>query len=203
MGAAMRAIPILILVVLALTACDFSDRMLNDISFGEEIDLEYETALQRSEFVLSKWFPKGLDPDRSKPEEGVFWTVWHYYPSTWNRETKRRRAHLEVMEAGEGKVRVGVAVVYQINDNIDNPHVIDEARWVKATREYDFAERIEKQIARPYLDTKPSAYWQEKHLPQRRKTLRPDLVDRTQDVDLEEVDPIDDPDKEMPRTAGR
>ncbi|MHC4548939.1 MAG: hypothetical protein ACYTEZ_09185 [Planctomycetota bacterium] len=186
----MRALGVLLLASLA--GCVNTDRRLQDLTWGQEIDGDYDQMVARARWVLEKQFPNGLDPDRTNEEEGDFWTVWDHKISVLYRKTQRRRAHLKVEDAGEGKVRIGVAVITQLNDNIDNPHSIEEARWVKTQRDQEWAKRIEDQIARRYLAAKPSEAWKEKHRETKRKTLRPDLVDRHQDVDLEEEDEVKD-----------
>ena len=128
-----------------------------------------------------------LDPDRTKEDEADFWTLWDYKTSMWYRKTTRRRAHVIVEDAGEGMVRVGVAVITQINDNMDNQHSIEDARWVKTEPDTEWAMRIEQQIGRRYLDAEPSEAWKEKNREEKRKGLRPDLADRYRDVDLGEA----------------
>lgn len=193
---------VLLLAAATLAACDSSERQLKDLSWGEPFESDFDSALERTRWVLGKEFPKGFDPDLSKEEEGVFWTVWHYYPSTWYRETKRARAHVEIEDLGEGKLRIGVAVVQQINDNIDNPSIIEEARWVGTQRDFERSVLIEQRIRRDYLKVEPSAYFEEKHRSEPRKGLRPDIIDRSRDVDLEKIDDLDDPDRELPRATG-
>lgn len=199
----MRAIAIISLLVLAaLPACDSSTSKLKDVSWGGEFDGDYQAVLDRTRYVLAKQFPLGLDPDLSSEEAGEFWTVWHYHMSAWYRESKRVRAHIKVEDAGSGKVRLGVAVVSQLNDNIDNPSIKEEARWVRTSRDPEWASRLENSIARRYLKVEPSKYWEEKHLPKKRETMREDILDRNKDVDLEELERPDRPDKQPPKTTG-
>ena len=164
-----------------------TQQKLDDLSWGQPFKGEYDDVLARAKWVLEKEFPRGFDPDKSNEDDGDFWTVWDHKVSMWYRETTRARAHLKIEEAGEGEVRLGVAVVTQINDNIDNPHSIEEARWVKTSRDAEWAVRIEEAIARRYLKAKPSGYFEEVHRSkEKNRSMRPDLVDRYKDVDLTE-----------------
>lgn len=187
----------LLLALLLAGACKNTDGKLENLAWGAEVKGEYADVLERAVFVLRKEYPKGLDPDRTRQDEGDLWTVWDYRVSTWYRETKRSRARVKIEDLGGGKVRVGVAVVEQLNDNIENPSVIEEARWVKTQRDADAEQRIEQRIAQRYLELKPSEYFEEKHREEPRRDLRPDLVDRSRDVNLEEAGEID-PDRSPP-----
>ena len=179
---------VLLAALLAVAACSQyrTQKKLDDLSWGQPFNGEYDDVLARAKWVLEKEFPKGVDPDQTDQDTGDYWTLWDYKVSMWYRDTTRARAHLKIEEAGEGQVRVGVAVVTQINDNIDNPHSIEEARWVRTTRDPEWAVRIEGQIARRYLKAKPSGYFEEVHREKGKHSLRPDLVDRYKDVDLSE-----------------
>jgi len=186
----MRATIPAILGLLVLTGCDRSgNKRLEDMTWGEDMEGSYAAVVSRTRSVLQKEFPKGLDPDKTKEAgEGDFYTVWHYEQSVWYRETRRIKGHIKVEKAGKNKVRVGVCVFSQISDNIDNPHSIEEARWVRGERDVDRAKRIYFRIARPYVKVEPSEYWEERHRTESSKEMRKDIVDRTKDVDLEELD---------------
>jgi hypothetical protein len=186
----MRATIPAFLGLLVLAGCDRSgNRRLEDLTWGQDIEGNYAAIVSRTKSVLQKEFPKGLDPNKTtEAGEGDFYTVWHYEQSVWYRETKRIKGHIKVEKAGKNKVRVGVCVFSQISDNIDNPHSIEEARWVKGERDIDRAKRIYFRIARPYTEVKPSEYWEERHRTESSKEMRKDIVDRTKDVDLEELD---------------
>jgi len=187
----MRATCILLLA--AFAACQNVEKKLDDLVYGQDYEADYEMIVARANHILDREFRAGLDPDLTNEAEGDFWTLWDYKTSMWYRETTRRRAHVKVEDAGDGKVRVGVAVVTQINDNIDNPHSIEEARWVKTVLDAEWATRIEQQIGRRYLEAEPSEAWKERNREEKRKGLRPDLVDRYRDVDLGEKEPGDTP----------
>ncbi len=182
-----------ILLFAAFCACQNVDKKLNDLVWGQDYEADYEMIVARAKHILDREFQAGLDPGRTKEEEGDFYTLWDYKTSMWYRKTTRRKAHVKVEDAGDGMVRVGVAVVTQINDNMDNPHSIEDARWVRTTPDAEWAQRIEDQIGRRYLDAEPSEAWKEKHREQKRKGLRPDLVDRYRDVDLGEKEAGDTP----------
>jgi len=187
----MRAVFHLLAAVI-LFGCANTMGKLEDLSWGAPMDGDYLEYVERARQITLKQFPKGLDPDLTDEERGDFWTVWHYAPSMWYRETTRSRAHVKVEDLGGGKVRVGVAVVKQLNDNIDNPHDINEARWVATQRDQQRAQIMEETIARRYLDAEPSEYWKERNRDERRTTMREDLIDRSKDVDLSErPDPRD------------
>jgi len=187
----MRAICILFLA--AFAACQNVDKKLEDVIYGQDYEADYEMTVARAKHILDREFRAGLDPDRTKEDEADFWTLWDYKTSMWYRKTTRRRAHVIVEDAGEGKVRVGVAVVTQINDNMDNPHSIEDARWVKTEVDTEWSMRMEQQIGRRYLDAEPSEAWKEKNREEKSKGLRPDLVDRYADVDLGEKEAKDTP----------
>ena len=175
----------------AFAASRSAECMRKDRRPGTELEGSYDLVQERARMVLDKEFPKGLDPDQGDPAGGEFYTVWHHKVSVWHRKTVRERCHLKVEDRGEGKVRVGVAVVTQLNNNIDNPHDIDEAIWVKKERDRDREALLEQTIAQRYLEAKPSGYFEEKHRPKGSGTLRKDILDRTRDVDLGEMEPGD------------
>jgi hypothetical protein len=187
----MRATCILLLA--ACAACMNVEKKLDDLLWGQDYEADYDVIVERARYVLDQEFRAGLDPDKTNEVEGDFWTLWDYKTSMWYRETTRRRAHVKVEDAGDGMVRVGVSVVTQINDNIDNPHSIEDARWVRTTVDAEWSTRIEEKIGRRYLKAEPSEAWKEKHREEKRKGLRPDLVDRYRDVDLGESEPGDTP----------
>jgi hypothetical protein len=181
--------------LLVLGACANTDKKLEDLAWGSEVDGQFDDVVARTKFILRKRYPRGLDPDRTNEDTGEFWTVWDYRVSTMYRETKRSRAHVKVEDLGNGKVRVGVAVVEQLNDNIENPSIIEEARWVRTQRDPETEALLEQNICQRYLDMKPSEHFEEKHREEPRRDLRPDLVDRSKDVNLEEATESDSPPK--------
>jgi hypothetical protein len=174
-------------VVVAASGCGTTG-MLREVTWGEPLDEPYEIVLDRTKQVVTQQFPRGLDPDLSDEDGGDLWTVWHYETSVWYRDTKRRRGHVKVETMKDGRVRVGVSVVQQINDNIDNPHDIDEARWVARSRDIETEGQIHSRIARRYLKVEPSERWEETRRHAQRQGqgqgLRRDLVDRESDVVL-------------------
>ncbi len=177
------------LALLLVVACSSTDGMLDDdkdLSWGPPIEDDYDAVLYRARAKLIKEYPLGIDPDLSKEELGDFWSIWRYDISVMYRETKRTRARVKVENLGAGKVRVGVAVMEQLNDNIDAPSDIDKAKWVRKHRLPDRETLLRERIERTYSRFEASTTWQEKHRKTKRKTLRPDLVDRTADVTLED-----------------
>ncbi len=190
-----------LLLVLGVAGCASTDRRLDDVRWGEEMQADIDEVLDRVRFVLRKVYPKGLDPDRTDPGMGEFYTVWDYKISTFNRETTRSRARVSVKPTSPGKVRVGAAVVQQLSDNIDNPGSIEEARWVGTHNNTEMEQMILDRVRQPYIKMKPSEYFEEKHRETPRKTLRPDLVDRSKDVDLDPDGKID-PDRTPPSIVG-
>ena len=197
----MRAICILFFAA-ALAACDSSEKKLKEVAWGKTIEGDYDLVLERAKYVILKRFPKGFDPDRTDEDKGEFWTIWHFKTSYFYRGTTRERGHLTVEDLGDGNVRVGVAVVRQINDNIDNPHLIDEARWVGSRRDPEMEARIEASIARRYLNSGPSEQWKERNRG-KRATIRQDLIDRYQDVDLDEASKLGRERDGIPRGADK
>ena len=183
----MRAILCLLpLAALMLGGCQGTEKKLKDVSFGPSFEADYLEVLDNTRHALRKEFPRGLDPDRSDEDAGIFWTIWHYKKSVWYRGTTRQKAHVVVEDLGDGQVRIGVSVVQQLNDDIDNPSIIEEARWTNAQQDHETAQRIENRIAKRYLRVKPSKTWEEKHRDKPSGTLRSDIIDRNRDVDLEE-----------------
>jgi hypothetical protein len=197
----MRATLLLGLLALLCTGCDQHTSKLRELRWGRPFDADYAVLLERTRYVLLRQFQLGFDPDLTKEKDGVFWTVWHYRMATNYRDSKRIKAHVEVEDLGDGKARIGVSVVTQLNDNIDNPSVKEEARWVGTERDEEWAARIEASIARRYLDVEGSKQWQERHRPKRRGTMRQDILDRNKDVDLEEQEK-DDKKREFPPSTG-
>ncbi len=196
----MRAtIPFLLLAV--LVGCDTSESKLKDLSWGQSVDTNYTDLLARTRYVLLRRFELGFDPDRTKEEDGEFWTVWHYRMATGFLDSKRIRAHVKVDDLGDGQVRIGVSVVTQLNENIDNPSVKEEARWTHTQVDVGLASRIEATIMRRYLKIEGSKLWQERHRTTRRGSMRPDILDRNKDVNPEELE-ADDRRKEAPVITG-
>ncbi len=197
----MRA-TILFLLLAAFVGCDTSNSQLRDLSWGGSFDGSYTDLLARTRYVLLRRFELGFDPDRTKEDEGEFWTVWHYRMAHYYMDSRRIRCHVTIDDLGDGTARIGVSVVTQLNENIDNPSVKEEARWTHTTRDVAWASRIESAIAQRYLKVEASKYWQEKHRGTRRGTMRPDILDRNKDVNLEELGNPDNPEKEMPHSTG-
>ena len=189
----MRATAILFLLAASMFfgGCKNPNKLLDDLSYGAPFESDYEMTNERTRFVLAKVYPKGLDPDRSKPDDGEYVTVWHYQKSAFYRKSTRERAHIVVEDLGDGMVRLGISVVQQLNDNIDNPASIDEAKWVSAQRNAEVEGNLERRIAKRYTQFEVSAYYKEKNRDKKRKGLRPDLIERYEDVDLEEAGEID------------
>jgi len=186
----MRALlSILPLAVLLLVGCQSTDGMLDkndELSWGQPFEGDFDAVVYRARAKLLQKFPLGLDPDRSNEETGDLWTVWRYDISVMYRETTRNRARVQVEDLGEGKVRVGVGVMQQLNDNIDNPSVIDEAKWVRKQRPPDQEATLRAGIEQSWDRFEASTTWKEKNRPEKRKGMRPDLVDRADDVTLED-----------------
>ena len=183
---------LLVLSLLSLAgACKSTNKLLDDLTYGAPYEADYEMANERARFVLSRVYPKGLDPDKSKEEDGDYVTVWHYQKSALYRKTTRERAHVKVEDLGSGKVRLGISVVQQLNDNIDNPSSIGEAKWVAAQRNAEVEGNLERRIAKRYTQFEVSTYYKEKNSDKKRTGLRPDLIERYEDVNLEEMGEID------------
>ena len=196
----MRATKLLLLLA-ALVSCDSSNSKLQDLAWGRAVETDYADLLARTRFVLLRRFELGFDPDRTKEEDGEFWTVWHYRMAAGFLDSKRIRAHVKVDDLGDGQARIGVSVVSQLNENIDNPSVKEEARWTHTQADVALAARIEATIMRRYLKVEGSKQWQERHRTTRRGSMRPDILDRNRDVNPEDLEP-DDPSKEAPVITG-
>ncbi|MHC4938607.1 MAG: hypothetical protein ACYTHK_06530 [Planctomycetota bacterium] len=184
----MRALAVFAPLVL-FVGCGNTAKMIDDddeLTWGTPFEDDYAAVVDRARGVVSRDFPLGLDPDRTKEEQGDFWSIWRVDQSVLYRKTTRRRARVKVQDIGEGKVRVGVAIVEQINDNIDNPTVIEEAKWVRKHRLPEEESMMLERIAAPWRKFEASAQYKERHRKTRRKGLRPDLVDATSDVTLED-----------------
>lgn len=187
----MRAILILCAAA-AFAGCANVEGKLSDLSWGPPVKSDYELMVERAKQMTLRRFPKGLDPDKTNEARGDLFTVWNYDISHEYFKTTRRRAHVKVEDMGSGQVRVGVAVVTQLNDNIDNPSIIEEARWIRTTRDEQAAGLLASAIMLRQLEAEPSEYWKEKHRTERRDTPREDLIDRSKDVNLDELpDPRD------------
>jgi len=186
----MRAVrTIFPLAVLFLVACQSTDGMLDkdkDLNWGQPFEGDFDAVVYRARSKILKKFPLGIDLDRSKEDDGDLWSVWRYDISVMYRETTRNRARVKVEDLGEGKVRVGVAVMQQLNDNIDNPSVIDEAKWVRKHRDPEQEETLRSSIEQSWNRFEASTTWKEKNRTEKRKGLRPDLVERANDVTLED-----------------
>jgi len=176
---------------------------LDDLTWGPEVEGDYEVVWERARFVVAKEYPEGLDPDLTIERDGDLWTVWQYRMSQWNRKGTRERARIRI-EPGEeeGKVRVGVGVFRQINNNIENPTVVAEAKWVKGQRNVEREQYLYDRIAASWRKFEASEYWEETHRDERRTGLRPDILDRNQDVDLEGYGAMKRGDDTNPAVAG-
>ena len=176
----------------ALCGCHNIDGKLADVSWGAPVQSDYESMVERARTMTLRRYPKGLDPDRTNEDKGDFYTVWDYKVAVTYRDTTRSKAHVKVEDLGNGKVRVGAAVVKQTNDNIDNPHDINEARWMGTERDEQAAGLLVSSILVRHLQADPSEYWKEKNRTEKRTTPREDLIDRSKDVDLDaQPDPRD------------
>jgi len=189
----MRALAIPILLLAFSAGCDRATGKLEDLSYGSEFEGDYEAVMERAVFVLKKHYRYGLDPDLSDQKAGELWTVWDYRMSSWYRDSQRERAHIKIEKLEDGRLRIGVAVVHQTNDNIDNPGVKEEARWVRSTRNAEKGVALEQEIVRRYVkEFTTSKHFEEKYRTEKRKGMREDILDRNKDVNLED---LDDPDK--------
>ncbi len=198
----MRAILILCAAA-ALCGCHNIDGKLDDVSWGAPVQSDYQSMVERARAMTLRRYPKGLDPDKTNEEKGDFFTVWDYKVAVTYRDTTRSKAHVKVEDLGKGKVRVGAAVVKQINDNIDNPHDINEARWMGTARDDEAAALLVSSILVRHLEAEPSEYWKEKNRTERRTTPREDLIDRSKDVDLDAPSDPRDVKSLDPITGGR
>ena len=185
----MRALASVSALLLLVACASSTDGMLDDdkdLNWGQPFEDDFDAVVYRARSKLMKEYPLGLDPDRTKEAEGDLWTIWRYDISVLYRETKRRRARVLVQDMGEGKVRVGVAVMQQLNDNIDNPSVIDEAKWVRKHRVGEREETLRAAIEQSWRRFEASDTWKEKHRDEPRKGLRPDLVEKAADVTMDD-----------------
>ncbi len=182
----------LVIAVAAAGGCANTEGKLADVSWSAPVASDYAAMVERARTMTLKFFRKGFDPDKTNEEKGDFYTVWNYKIAITYRDTTRSKAHVKVEDVGDGKVRVGAAVVKQINDNIDNPDIVEEARWVGTHRDEETAALLVKSILVRTLQAEPSETWKEKHRTERRTTPREDLIDRSKDVNLDEApDPRD------------
>ena len=210
----MRAfIPICVLA--ASVACTSSDDMLaEDMTYSGPVthtslkgadqvvvDAEYERVSGRTKSVLRRWYSH-LDPDKTDDESGEFWTIWMVRTGIFYRGTTRERAHVKIEEDEDGKLRIAVAVVREVNDNIENPSIVSEARWTNRHRDPEAEARLITAISQSYRRFEVSDHFKETHRKERRKTLRPDLVDKYKDVDITKMGEID-PDREFDHGTGK
>lgn len=188
-------------LLLPLAACETTEKHLKEVSWGDSFSGDFDRVVDRARMITLQEFPRGLDPDKDD-SKGEFWTVFHYSPDPFYRNTRRTRARVVVEKQAGDRVRVGVAITYEINDNIDNPSNIDEARWVKPTRDGEREARMEARIAQRYKEFQPSEAYREKQKPpeERGKAMRDDIVDRNKDVNLEDANP--DPNRKTPGVTG-
>lgn len=189
----------LALLALALGACASSPK-LEDLAWGEPVAGEYEAAVARARRAVVFHF-RHLDPDRTREAEGDLWSLWRFDRGEFNRSSFRRCGRVRVERVGDDKFRVGVAVFQQLSDNIENPGSEEEARWVRTTRRTDLEEEIRRAVEARYRDFAPSEDYERRRSEVDAKTPRQDLIDRYEDVDLEEAGKID-PKRKPPRAAG-
>jgi hypothetical protein len=182
----MRAI-IILCAAAAFAGCANVEGKLTDLSWGPPVKSDYEAMVQRAKSMTLRQYPKGFDPDKTDEAKGDFTTVWRYDMDPSYFKSKRSRAHVKVEDMGGGNVRVGVAIVSQLNDNIDNPDSIDEARWIRTTRDDEAASLLARSILIRQLEIEPSEYYKEKHRTEPSNKPRQDLIDRAKDVDLDEM----------------
>lgn len=186
---AMRTIYRLLLLVLFVTCQGAGCRHVDDddfeeLSWGAPFEGDMAIISERAQIMLKREF-KYLNPDLTKEDEQDYWSTWRYVMSVMYRESTRRRCRIKVEETDEGTLRVGVAIISQLNDNVDNPHDKADARWVKTQREYEDEQRMERRIAQRFHKFEVSKSYKEKHREEPRKGLRQDILDRTRDADLE------------------
>lgn len=179
----MRAMLILGAAVV-FCGCANTAGKLDDLSWSAPVKSDYETMVDRARQMTLRRYPKGLDPDKTEEAKGDLYTVWNYSMCPEYFKSTRRTAHVKVEEMGSGKVRVGVAVVKQLNDNIDNPDSIEEAMWIRTERDDEAAKLLVSSILMRQLEAEPSEYWKETHRTERRTEPRQDIIDRSKDVDL-------------------
>lgn len=172
-----------------LVGCADTRHMMEDdedLSWGPAIEGDFEVVVSRARTMVIREYPLGLDPDLSKEDEGDFWSIWRIDQSVMYRSTVRRRVRVKVQDVGQGKVRIGVAIVEQINDNIDEPSSLVKAKWVRKHRLPEEEGMLRARIEQTWRKFEASAKWKEKNRSTRRKGLRPDLVDQADDVVLED-----------------
>jgi len=198
----MRAIIIFLGAALCF-GCASAEGKLTDLSWGPPVKSDYESMLKRAKDMTLRRYPKGFDPDRTDEAKGDLYTVWNYAMVPDYFRSKRARARVKVEDMGGGQVRVGVAVVTQLNDNIDNPDSIDEAKWIRTTRDEDAAGLLVSSILLRQLDAEPSEYWKQKQRTTPSDKPRQDLIDRSKDVNLDELPDPKDVKSLDPITGGR
>ncbi|MFQ5844071.1 MAG: hypothetical protein ACE5JG_03705 [Planctomycetota bacterium] len=186
----MKAIGLTLLLLVPAACANAEGRLQKDLTASEPVDVDFDLAAARTKRVLRKWF-RHLDPDRTDEEAGDFWSIWKVHRGVFYRDTTRERAHVRLARDEQGRVVVHVAVVRQINDNIDQPDVISAARWVSTKRDPEMEQRLTIMITQSYRRYEVSEHFKERHREKRRTGLRPDLVDRYRDVDLTQAGEID------------
>jgi hypothetical protein len=187
----MRAI-VIFLGAAGFIGCASAESKLSDLSWAAPVKADYEGMVMRAKQMTLKKYPKGFDPDKTDESKGELYTVWNYAMDPQYFKSKRTRARVKVEDMGGGNVRVGVAVVSQLNDNIDNPDSVDEARWIRTARDEEAAGLLAGSILLRQLEAEPSEYWKEKHRTTPSDKPRQDLIDRSKDVNLDELpDPKD------------
>jgi hypothetical protein len=189
----------LALFTLALGACTSAPK-LEDLSWGEPVAGDYEAAVARARRAIVFHF-RHLDPDRTREDEGDLWSLWRFDRGEFNRSSFRRRGRVRVERAGDDRFRVGVAVFQQLSDNIQNPGSEKEARWVRTTRRTDLEEDIRRAVEARYRDFAPSEDYERRKAETDSTTPRRDLIDRYEDVDLEESGTTD-PKRRPARAVG-
>jgi hypothetical protein len=198
----MRAI-VIFLAAAAFMGCASAEGKLSDLSWGPPVKSDYEGMVMRAKQMTLKRYPKGFDPDKTDEAKGELYTVWNYSISHEYFKTTRSRARVKVEDMGGGKVRVGVAVVSQLNDNIDNPSIIEEARWIRTTRDDEASGLLVNSILLRQLEAEPSEYYKEKQRTQPSGKPRQDLIDRSKDVNLDEPPDPEDVKSLEPITGGK
>jgi len=183
----MRATILLAAALSTFVGCASADKMIaGDLAYGAPLKADFDAVNDRARYWILRNYPKGFDPDRTDELAGDYTTVWNYERSVFYRGTTRRKAHVKVEDLGGGEVRVGVAVVEQVSDNIDNPDSISEAKWQQTQLNAERALRLETQIAKRWSRFEVSKQYKEKNRDKKRTGLRTDLVEKYRDVDLEE-----------------
>ncbi len=190
---AMRAIYRLFLLVLFVSCQGAGCRHVDEddfeeLTWGAPFDGDMAIISERAQIMLKREF-KYVNPDLTKEDEQDYYSTWRYVMSVMYRESTRRRCRIKLKESEDGRILVGVAIISQLNDNVDNPHDKAEARWVKKTREYEDELRLERRIAQRFHKFEVSKTYKEKHRDEPRKGMRQDILDRTRDADLESYEP--------------